>query len=100
MDISEQALNAPNQVKYRMRLFIAGQEPNSVIAQKNIREICEVHLKGDCDLEIVDVYEEFSAALEEHLLITPALIVDKPKKMKIFGNLQDRAKVLFALDLT
>lgn len=85
--------------KYQMRLFIAGNESNSVIAQKNINEICVSNLKGKFQLEIIDVFKDFTAAIEENILVTPALIIDEPKKMKIFGNLQETEKVLSALGL-
>jgi circadian clock protein KaiB len=85
--------------QYRMRLFVAGNEPNSAIAQKNINEICSAHLRGDFQLDVIDVFEDFGAAIEENILVTPALVIDKPKEMTIFGNLQDKAKVLAALEL-
>lgn len=87
------------QPQYRMRLFVAGDEPNSAIAQNNIKEICSAHLKGNFQLDVIDVFEDFTAAIQESILVTPALVIDKPKQMTIFGNLQDREKVLAALEL-
>jgi circadian clock protein KaiB len=91
--------NATERFVYRMRLFVAGGEANSVIARKNINEICDAHLKGDFKLEIIDVFENFSEAIDENVLVTPALVIDKPKKVRIYGNLQDRKKVLSVLEL-
>jgi len=87
------------QPQYQMRLFVAGNEPNSAIAQNNIEEICSAHLKGNFQLDVIDVFEDFTAAIQESILVTPALVIDKPKQMTIFGNLQDKAKVLAALEL-
>lgn len=88
-----------NTAKYRMRLFIAGDEHNSAVAQKNIKEICSTHLKGNFKLEIIDVFEDFTDAIEENILVTPALVIDRPKNLKIFGNLEHKDKVLSALEL-
>ena len=55
--------------KYQMRLFIAGNETNSVIAQKNINEICSTHLKSSYKLKIIDVFDDFTAAIKENILI-------------------------------
>lgn len=86
-------------VTYKLRLFIAGSEPNSVLARKNIREICAAHLDDNYELELIDVFEDFSAAIEERVVVTPALLIDEPKKARVLGNLQDKAKVLAALGL-
>jgi circadian clock protein KaiB len=91
--------DAPKRNGYEMRLFVAGGEANSVIARKNIDEICAAHLKGNFSLQVIDVFENFSAAIDENILVTPALIIDKPKKARIYGNLQDRQKVLSVLEL-
>lgn len=85
--------------KYSMRLFIAGDEPNSVIAQRNIRDICSEHLEGNFKLDVIDVFEDYTAAIEENILVSPALVIDQPQKAKIFGNLQNKERVLSALEL-
>lgn len=83
----------------RMRLFVAGNESNSVIARKNIQDIGRENLKGNFTLEIIDVFENVNAAFDENIIVAPALIIDEPVKMKIYGNLQDRLKVLTALGM-
>ena len=91
--------NGYRPVEYKMRLFVAGDETNSRQAKRNIDEICSQYLAGNFELVVIDVFEDFAIALQENILVTPALLLDKPKKVKIFGNLQDRAKVVFALGL-
>ncbi len=84
--------------KYRMRLFVAGGEPNSAIAKESLDKICSAYLNGNCQVEIVDVLEDFRPALEEHVLVTPALVIIEPEpRTVIFGNLADTGKVLAAL---
>ncbi|MBL7184790.1 MAG: circadian clock protein KaiB [Phycisphaerae bacterium] len=86
--------------KYVLRLFVAGDEPNSKKARENLTQLCETHLQGEYEVEIVDVLEDFEAALKSNVLLTPALIVVAPKPTTIFGNLNDTDKVLGALRLS
>jgi len=85
-------------VNYRMRLFIAGNEPNSAIAKEALDKICSTYLKDRYQIEIVDVLKDFRPAVEEHILVTPALVVVEPgPRTVVFGNLTDTKKVLAAL---
>ncbi len=88
-----------NGVKYHMRLFVAGDEPNSVTARRNIRDLCSEHLEGNFNREIIDVFEDFAAAVEENIMVSPALVIDKPNRAKVFGNLENKDRVLSALGL-
>ena len=86
--------------KYRLRLFVAGDEPNSKRARENLAQICEQHLAGRYETEIVDVLDDFEAALKSSVLVTPALVLVAPAPtVTIVGNLSDRKKVLAALRL-
>ena len=86
--------------RYNLRLFVANGEPNSNKAKENLARICETHLKGRCDVEIIDVLVDFEAALKNNILITPTLLlVDPPPRITIFGNLGDTGKVMSALRL-
>lgn len=82
---------------YHLRLFVAGDEVNSVQARRNLDEILGEHVRGECRVEIIDVFEDFTEAIAENILVTPALIVDKPKRAVVFGNLEDRDTVLATL---
>lgn len=85
---------------YHLRLFVAGDETNSAIARVELSRICEEHLKDNCHIEIIDVLKDFRPALQENILVTPALIVERATlRTVIFGNLTDREKVLAALQI-
>jgi circadian clock protein KaiB len=87
-----------NSTKYRMRLFVAGNEPNSAIARESLDRICSTYLNDNCQVEIVDVLKDFRPALEENVLVTPALVITEPgPRAVIFGNLADTERVLAAL---
>lgn len=87
--------------QYVLRLFMAGNGPNSKLALANLRSICREHMNGDCKIETVDVVKDFQAAIRENILITPALIMISPRpRVIVLGNLSDRQKVLNALRLS
>jgi circadian clock protein KaiB len=86
--------------RYEMRLFVAGSEPNSVMARTSLERICSDHLEGRCTIEIVDVLKDFRPALAENILVTPALVVRRGQaRTVIFGNLTNIDRVLDALEI-
>lgn len=83
-----------------MRLYVAGGAPNSVQAIANLEAICQQHLKGHYQLEIVDVCEQPLRALADGVIVTPSLTkLSPPPAAQIVGNLSDQSKVLLALGL-
>ncbi len=85
--------------KYVLRLYIAGLTPRSQKAIKNIKKICEEHLKGRYDLEVVDVYRRPVLAKEEQIIAAPTLIKKLPLPLRKFiGDLSDSERILLGLD--
>ena len=85
---------------YTLRLFTADDESNSKQAKENLERLQQTYLKWPHKKEFVDVLEDFQAALENNVLITPCLIlVSPPPRVTIFGNLSDTERVLSALRL-
>jgi circadian clock protein KaiB len=86
--------------KYLLKLYITGQTPNSVRAIANLQRICEMELKGQYDLVIIDVLEHPQLAEDEKILATPTLIKELPPPLRrLIGDLSDTDKVLLGLDL-
>jgi len=84
--------------RYVLRLFVAGNEPNSQSARENLAQLCQQHLKARCEVEIVDVLEDLDAALANNVLLTPTLLlVAPPPRVTVLGNLSDHQKVLQAI---
>jgi circadian clock protein KaiB len=82
----------------RLRLFVAGDEPNSRQARLNLERLCHDYLDGRVEVEIVDVLKDFRAAVAERVLVTPALIIGTPPaRVMVLGNLSDTQRVLAAL---
>ena len=70
----EEAVQKDRKKKYVLRLYVAGVTPKSRVAIKNVKRLCEEHLAGRCDLEIVDIYQQPKLASGEQILAVPTLI--------------------------
>jgi len=83
-----------------MVLFIAGEERNSQAARANLTRICESHLPGRAEVEVVDVLTNHRKALEHRVLLTPAvLIFTSGTPARVTGTLEEPDRVLSALGL-
>ena len=89
----------PGGPTYVFRLFVVGKESNSTQARANLARLCEEHLKGRYRVETVDVLKDAATAHENNVLVTPTLILLRPFKVTVFGNLSDARQVLAALRL-
>jgi len=75
---------------YKLRLFVTGSTPRSVKAITNIRAICDEHLAGRYDLEVVDLYLRPDLAREEHVMAAPTLVREEPVPVrKVVGDMSD-----------
>ncbi len=85
---------------YVLRLYVAGITPRSTAASTNIRNVCEKHLKGSYELEIVDIYQRPELAREADVIAAPTLIKQLPPPLRrLVGSLADVERVLVGLDL-
>jgi circadian clock protein KaiB len=86
--------------KYELRLYIAGMTPRSSRAIANVRRICEEHMAGRYDLEIVDLYQNPVLSKGEQIVAVPTLIKKLPTPLRKFiGDMSDTARILVGLDL-
>ena|SRR3989339_578489 len=84
---------------YRFVLFVAGNDANSLLARKNLSNICAEYLRdGTCTIKIVEVLENYQAALDNNIFVTPTLLVEGPRgRSTILGNLSDIDRILLTL---
>ena len=88
------------QAKYLLRLYISGSTLKSERAVENLRRVCEEHLKGRYDLEVIDIYRQAHLARNEQIVAVPTLIKRLPVPLqRLVGDMSDLNKVLFGLDL-
>jgi circadian clock protein KaiB len=86
--------------KWRLRLYVAGNTANSIAAFANLKEICEVHLGGRYQIEVVDLLENPTLAKGDQIVAIPTLVRRLPHPVKkIIGDLSNRERVLVGLDL-
>lgn len=85
---------------YQLRLYIAGQTPKSVLAFTNLKRICEEHLAGRYEIEVVDLRQTPQLAQGDQILALPTLVRRLPEPIKkIIGDLSNTERVLVGLDL-
>ena len=83
-----------------MRLFVAGATARSRQAVLRVRELCDAELKGGCELEVIDIYQQPSLARENQIVATPTLIKEFPRPVRRFiGNLLGTAGLFAEFDL-
>lgn len=81
-----------------LRLYVAGNAPNSLRAIANARAICEEQAGVSYRLEIVNVLEHPKRALADGIIVTPTLLKLSPLPIqRMVGDLSDRAQVLLTL---
>jgi circadian clock protein KaiB len=85
---------------YILRLYIAGQTPNSIAAIANLKKICEDKLRGKYHIEVVDLLKKPRLAKGDQIIAIPTLVRRLPPPVKkIIGNLSKTESVIVGLDL-
>ena len=85
---------------YVLRLYVTGLTPRSTRAIENVRAICEAHLQGRYELEVIDIYQQPVLAKGEQIVAAPTLIKQLPAPLRrIIGDLSNRDRVLVGLDI-
>jgi circadian clock protein KaiB len=86
--------------RYVLRLYVTGQTPRSVQSVENLRRLCEKYLKGQYDLEVVDIYQQPALAAEGQIIAAPTLIKTMPLPLRrLVGDFSDKERVVLGLDL-
>jgi circadian clock protein KaiB len=90
----------PAQAKYLLRLYVTGTTGKSMRAIQNVRRICEEHLHGRYDLEVVDIYKNLPLARGDQIIAAPTLIKRLPVPLRrLIGDMSDEQRVLVGLDI-
>lgn len=85
---------------WRLRLYIAGQTPNSIAAIANLKKICKDQLQGRYRMEVIDLLEKPQLAKGDQIIAIPTLVRRLPPPVKkIIGNLSKTESVVVGLDL-
>ncbi len=85
---------------FELRLYVAGQTPKAIRAFANLRKICDDHLAGRYQIEVIDLLENPQLGRGDQILAVPTLVRRLPEPIKkIIGDLSDTERVLVGLDL-
>jgi circadian clock protein KaiB len=99
-DEFEKAAAKQDRAKYVLRLYVTGMTPKSTRAVTNVQALCEQYLKGDYELEVVDIYQQPKLAAGEQIIATPTLIKKLPLPLrKLIGDMSDAERFLVGIDL-
>jgi circadian clock protein KaiB len=86
--------------EYLLRLYVAGQTPKSLAAFANLKKICDEHLAGRYQIEVIDLLVNPALARGDQILALPSVVRQLPPPVKkIIGDFSNAERVLVGLDL-
>jgi circadian clock protein KaiB len=96
---AQPCVDQPDDV-HLLRLYVAGQTPRSIAAFANLKRLCEEHLAGRYQIEVVDLIQNPQLARGDQILAVPTLVRRLPEPVrKIIGDLSNSERVLVGLDI-
>ena len=86
--------------QYVLRLYVTGTTGRSVHAIQSVKRVCDDHLRGRYELEVVDLYKNLPLARGDQIVAAPTLIKRLPLPLRrLIGDMSDEDRVLVGLDL-
>jgi circadian clock protein KaiB len=83
-----------------LRLYVAGQSPKSLRAFVNLKDLCDEHLAGRYEIEVIDLVEKPALARADNILAIPTLVRRLPAPLrKIIGDLSNTERVMIGLHI-
>ncbi len=99
-DTQPETPGEPDASVFLLRLYVAGQTAKSMAAFANLKKICEEHLQGKYQIEVIDLLQNPSLAQGDQILAVPTLVRRLPHPIKkIIGDLSNTERVLVGLDI-
>ena len=97
----KEAASANPQGRFALKLYVSGMTPRSRRAIDNLNKLCEEHLAGRYDLEIIDIYQQAALAKDEQIIAAPTLVKKLPLPLRrVIGDLSDPGRILVVLGIT
>ena len=98
--MSTKSKEAGAKEKWELRLYTAGQTPKSLAAFRNLKKVCDEHLPGQYEIEVVDLLANPRLAKDHQIVAIPTLVRKLPSPIrKIIGDLSDVDRTLVGLEL-
>lgn len=77
-----------------LKLYISGNTSRSSFAVHQLKAVCEKYLPGRYVLEIIDIYQNSSAARDDRIVAVPTLMkIDPDFPRRLIGDLSDIGKL-------
>ncbi len=96
----ERAIKKQSKENYVLRLYVTGMTPKSTRAIENIKKICQEHLDGRYNLEVIDIYQRPTLAEGEQIIAAPTLVKKLPLPLRRFiGDMSNQEQIVMGLDL-
>ncbi len=97
---TEKAKSVGGKAIWQLRLYVAGHTPKSMTALSNLKKLCEEHLHGFYELEVIDLIKQPQLASGDQIFAIPTLVRRLPSPVKkIIGDLSNTERVLVGLDV-
>src|SRR4030067_2561212 len=94
----EKAAAERNRAKYVLRLYVAGMTPKSTQAIANVKRICNEHLAGRYELDVIDIYQQPKLAKGEQIIAAPTLIKKLPLPLRrLIGDMSETESVFVGI---
>ena len=96
----EKAIQGSETDRYLLRLYIAGNTQRSANAILSLRKLCEEHLQGRYQLEVIDIHQQPELARNNDIIATPTLVKLLPLPLRrMIGDLSETERILVGLNL-
>ncbi len=96
----EKAAAERDEAKYVLRLYVTGMTSKSTRTIANVQKLCEKHLTGRYELDVIDIYQQLKLAQTEEIIATPTLIKKLPLPLrKLIGDMSDTERFLVGIGL-
>ncbi len=96
----EKAMATQTPEKCLLRLYVAGATARSRQAILRARQLCETEFHGNCELEVIDVYQQPILARDGQIVATPTLVKELPRPVRrLIGDLTNSSGLFVGLDL-
>jgi circadian clock protein KaiB len=90
----------PDRLVYSMKLYVTGATPRSTRAITNLKRLCEEHLTGRYELEVIDVYQQPGLARAGQIIAAPTLVKSLPLPLRKFiGDMSNEENLLAGLNI-
>jgi circadian clock protein KaiB len=100
LTVSDGPAEVPGAGVWELRLYVAGRSAKSLTAFDNLKRICEEHLAGRYQIEIIDLVEKPELAAGDQIVAIPTLVRKLPAPLrKIVGDLRNTERTLVGLQL-